>query len=72
MRKLAKLLLMAALLTATGCSEARRRDCWFEYSNLIDYTELLRTPADPLLDLWALPYSPCTFEKKSTDFKSRD
>jgi len=75
MPMLAKFLLptfAAMLLTSAGCAEAHRRDCWFEYSNPIDYTEALKTPADPLLDLWALPYSPCTFDKKSTEFQSRD
>ena len=72
---LAKFLLAtfaAMLLTGAGCAEARRRDCWFEYSNPIDYSEVLKVAADPLLDLWALPYSPCTFDQKSTAFQSRD
>lgn len=75
MSMLAKFLLAtfaAMLLTGAGCAEARRQDCWFEYSNPIDYSEVLKVPADPLLVLWALPYSPCTFDKKPTAFQSRD
>ena len=76
MRSIAKLLFLCVgglLIGSAGCAaEPKKSDCWFTYSNPVDYTEVLRTPTDPLLDLWSLPYSPCTFDKKSTAFQSRD
>ena len=64
--------LLATLLLGTGCAEVRSRDCWFEYSNPIDYSEVLRTLADPLVDLWFLPYSPCLFDSKAGQARDRD
>lgn len=64
--------ILAALLLTGGCADNSRRDCWFEYSNPIDYSAALRPPADPLVDLWFLPYSPCTFHEKPAESHDRD
>jgi hypothetical protein len=64
--------ILAALPLSSGCAVDHHRDCWFEYSNPIDYSAVLRPPADPLVDLWFLPYSPCTFHEKPADARDRD
>ena len=57
-------LLMISFILVTiggGCAAVQSRDCWFRASPPPDYIEALRPPADPLLDLFTMPYSPCEF-----------
>lgn len=61
------LLSLSLPLLGIACAEVRSRDCWFDYSNPIDYSAVLKTPDDPLMDLWFLPYSPCTFGQKTAE-----